>query len=60
MALSTESLASRVMVVGKNPLIIRTLTKLLELDETIEVVAEAGSMATAPVAGGGGGGVYLM
>lgn len=50
MALSTESLASRVMVVGKNPLIIRTLTKLLELDETIEVVAEAGSMATAPVA----------
>lgn len=41
MALSTESLAARVMVAGKNQLIIRTLTKLLELDDHIEVVAEA-------------------
>ena len=50
MAVSTESLATRVMVIGKNPLIIRTLTKLLELDDAKQVVAEAPSVGTAPIA----------
>jgi NarL family two-component system response regulator LiaR len=38
------------MVVGKDPLVTRTLTKLLELDEDIEVLAEAPSIGTAPIA----------
>lgn len=49
MALSTEA-AARVMVVGKDPLILRTLTKLLELDEDIQVLSEAPSIGTAPIA----------
>jgi len=44
-----ETAAARVLVVGKNPLITRTLSKLLELDEGIEVVGEARSMACAPI-----------
>jgi DNA-binding NarL/FixJ family response regulator len=50
MALSHESLSARVMVVGKNPLITRALTKLLELDDEIKVVGEAPSVGTAPIA----------
>lgn len=50
MALSHESISARVMVVGKNPLIMRALSKLLELDEEIEVVGEAASIGTAPIA----------
>jgi len=38
------------MVVGKDPLVTRTLTKLLELDEDIQVLAEAPSIGTAPIA----------
>lgn len=49
MALLPDS-AARVMVVGKDPLVTRTLTKLLELDENIEVLAEAPSIGTAPIA----------
>jgi DNA-binding NarL/FixJ family response regulator len=37
------------MVVGKDPIITRTLSKLLELDDTIEVVGEAPSVGTAPI-----------
>jgi DNA-binding NarL/FixJ family response regulator len=50
MALSHESISARVMVVGKNPLIMRALTKLLELDEDIAVVGEAASIGAAPIA----------
>lgn len=49
MALSPDT-AARVLVVGKDPLVTRTLTKLLELDEDIEVLAEAPSIGTAPIA----------
>ena len=49
MAFSPES-AARVMVVGKDPLITRTLTKLLELDRDIEVLGEAPTIGTAPIA----------
>ena len=49
MALSPDT-APRVMVVGKDPLVTRTLTKLLELDEDIQVLAEAPSIGTAPIA----------
>jgi DNA-binding NarL/FixJ family response regulator len=38
------------MVVGKDPIITRTISKLLELDENIEVVGEAASVGTAPIA----------
>jgi DNA-binding NarL/FixJ family response regulator len=38
------------MVVGKDPLVTRTLTKLLELDEDISVLAAAPSIGTAPIA----------
>jgi DNA-binding NarL/FixJ family response regulator len=38
------------MLVGKNPAITRALTKLLELDDDIEVVGEAPSMGTARIA----------
>jgi DNA-binding NarL/FixJ family response regulator len=48
MALSPES-AARVMVVGKDLLVTRTLTKLLELDEEIEVIGEAPTIGTAPI-----------
>lgn len=41
--------AARVMVVGKDPIITRTLSKLLELDDAIEVVGEAPSVGTAPI-----------
>jgi DNA-binding NarL/FixJ family response regulator len=37
------------MVVGKDPIITRTLSKLLELDDAIEVVGEAPSVGTAPI-----------
>jgi DNA-binding NarL/FixJ family response regulator len=50
MALSHETISARVMVVGKNPLITRALTKLLELDEDIQVVGEAPSVGTAAIA----------
>lgn len=56
MALSTECLAARVMVAGKNPLIIRTLTKLLELDDHIEVVGEAPDLIIADEPGQYAGG----
>ncbi|HEY9180537.1 MAG TPA: response regulator transcription factor [Candidatus Baltobacteraceae bacterium] len=50
MALSYEAgTAARVMVVGKDPLVTRTLCKLLELDEGIEVLGEAPSIGTAPI-----------
>ena len=38
MALSHDSISARVMVAGKNPLVTRALTKLLELDKDIQVV----------------------
>lgn len=50
MALSQESLSARVVVVGKNPMVTRALTKLLELDDEISVVAEAATVGTAPIA----------
>lgn len=49
MALSTETAAARVLVVGKDPIITRTISKLLELDEGIEVLGEAPSIGTAPI-----------
>lgn len=49
MALVHETAAARVMVVGKDPVITRTLSKLLELDERIDVLGEAASIGTAPI-----------
>lgn len=49
MALVHETAAARVMVVGKDPVVTRTLSKLLELDERIEVLGEAPSIGTAPI-----------
>ena len=49
MALVQETAAARVMVVGKDPIVTRTLCKLLELDERIEVLGEAPSVGTAPI-----------
>lgn len=49
MALVQETAAARVLVVGKDPLVTRTLGKLLELDEHIEVLGEAPSVGTAPI-----------
>ena len=49
MAFSPES-SARVMVVGKDPLVTRTLSKLLELDQDIEVLGEAPTIGTAPIA----------
>lgn len=49
MALVQETAAARVLVVGKDSLITRTLSRLLELDERIEVLGEAPSVGTAPV-----------
>lgn len=50
MALVQDSAAARVLVVGKDPVVTRTLSKLLELDEHIEVLGEAPSVGTAPIA----------
>jgi DNA-binding NarL/FixJ family response regulator len=50
MSLPQELASARVLVVGKDPIITRTLSKLLELDENIEVVGEAASVGTAPIA----------
>lgn len=51
MVLSPEATAGpRVMVVGKDPLITRTLTKLLGLDDGIAVLGAAPSIVTAPIA----------
>lgn len=50
MSLTQDSVAARVMVVGKDPIITRTLSKLLELDEGIDVLGEAQSVGTAPIA----------
>ena len=50
MALSPEAAGRpRVMVVGKDPLVARTLTKLLELDEEVAVLGAAPSIGTAPI-----------
>jgi DNA-binding NarL/FixJ family response regulator len=49
MALSQEAATARVLVVGKDPIVTRTLSKLLELDEGIEVLGEAPSIGTAPI-----------
>lgn len=49
MSLPQESATARVLVVGKDPIITRTLSKLLELDEGIEVLGEAPSIGTAPI-----------
>lgn len=49
MSLPQEAAAARVLVVGKDPIITRTLAKLLELDEGIEVLGEAPSIGTAPI-----------
>lgn len=40
---------ARVMVVGKDPIVTRTLSKLLELDEEIEILGEAPTIGTAPI-----------
>ncbi|HLI96201.1 MAG TPA: response regulator transcription factor [Candidatus Baltobacteraceae bacterium] len=45
-----ETAAARVLVVGKDPIITRTLSKLLQLDERIDVLGEAASIGTAPIA----------
>jgi NarL family two-component system response regulator LiaR len=51
MALSPElSSRPRVMVVGKDPLVARTIAKLLELDKDISVLGAAPSISTAPIA----------
>lgn len=44
-----EPALARVMVVGKDSVITRALTKMLELDEGIAVVGEAPSIGTAPI-----------
>lgn len=49
MSLPHETAAARVLVVGKDPIVTRTLSKLLELDEGIEVLGEAPSVGTAPI-----------
>src|SRR5579884_3590778 len=49
MSLTHETAAARVLVVGKDPIITRTLSKLLELDEEIEVVGEAATVGSAPL-----------
>lgn len=49
MVLSYDSTTARVMVVGKDAIISRTISKLLELDEHIEVLGEASSIGTAPI-----------
>ncbi len=50
MALLQETAAARVMVVGRDPIVTRTLTRLLNLDEGIEVLAESPSIGTAALA----------
>ncbi len=45
-----ETAAARVLVVGKDPIITRTLSKLLGLDDRIEVLGEATTVETAPIA----------
>jgi DNA-binding NarL/FixJ family response regulator len=50
MVLSHEPVSARVAVVGKDPVVRRTLTRLLELDEEIEIVGEAPSIGTAALA----------
>lgn len=47
--MAPQESAARVMVVGKDALVTRTLAKLLELDERIEVVGDAPSVGTAPI-----------
>lgn len=49
MSLLQEPAAARVLVVGKDPIITRTLSKLLELDDRIDVIGEAPTVATAPI-----------
>ncbi|HKU66907.1 MAG TPA: response regulator transcription factor [Candidatus Baltobacteraceae bacterium] len=49
MSILQETAAARVLVVGKDPIITRTLSKLLELDERIHVLGEAPSIGTAPI-----------
>ena len=49
MAISLQP-AARVIVVGKDPVVTRTLSKLLELDEEIELLGDAPSIGTAPIA----------
>ncbi len=50
MAYLQEPALARVMVVGKDPLILRALSRLLELDEGIAVIGESPSVGTAPIA----------
>ncbi len=50
MALAPHTAGPRVMVVGKDPLIRRTLSKVLDLDDGIDVLDHAGSLAAAPIA----------
>ena len=47
MSLPHETAAARVMVVGKDPIVTQTLRKLLELDEAIDVVGQAPTVAAA-------------
>lgn len=49
MSLPQETAAARVLVVGKDPIVTRTISKLLELDEGIDVLGEAPSVGTAPI-----------
>lgn len=50
MALSPHAVSNpKVMVIGKDPVVNRTLTKLLELDEDISVLGQAPSIGTAPI-----------
>ncbi len=49
MSLLQETPAPRVLVVGKDPLITRTLSKLLELDNRLDVLGEARSLRAAPL-----------
>lgn len=47
--MAPQEATARVMVVGKDALVTRTLARLLELDQRIEVIGEAASVGTAPI-----------
>lgn len=49
MALSQEAVSARIIVVGKDVAATRTLSKLLDLDETLEVLPETEALGAAPI-----------
>ena len=51
MSLAPEAVApARVFVVGKDPLVTRALTRLLQLDSAVDVLGDAPSLGRAPIA----------